>query len=138
MKMPLVFPSALLIALWTLPVSSTFAETVAAWKFDVNSDSEGGSVIKLDQSRNGASDESLLSENATVASMATGISDKWKSFLASGYLEARAGGGIPATGMVEINKYGLFTQPNPPDAKNAGYANYLGFAGFGEGSNQEG
>ncbi len=142
MKIPLLFSwpasSILPISLLALTLGSAPAGTVAAWKFDANSDSASGSVIKLDQSRDGASDESHLSENATVSSAATGISDKWKSFLAAGYLEAAAGGGIPATGIVEINKYGLFTQPNPPDAKNAGYANYLGFAGFGEGSNQEG
>lgn len=135
---PLSVPPVFLVVFLALTASVTFGKTVAEWKFDTQADSTGGSVVKLDQSRDGASDESLLSENATVASVATGISDKWQPFLASGYLEAKAGGGIPASGIVEINKYGLFTQPNPSDANNAGYANYFGFAGLGKGSNEEG
>lgn len=135
---PLSFclPAVLTISLAV--ASMARAETVAEWKFDSNTDAAGDSVVKLDLNRDGASDESMLSANAAVLSEATGISDKWQPFLGSGFMEAKAGGGIPATGITEINKYGLFTQPNPSDAKNSSYEAYFGFSGLGDGTSDDG
>ena len=129
-------PRLLALATLLLPLApSAHAETVAEWKFDSE---PTDSIVKLDRCREGASDESRLSDNARVTTAPTDITPKWQPFLATGYLEAQPGGGIPSTGITEINKYGLFTQSSSDGSRKGSYAAYFGFSGFGNGTQPDG
>lgn len=125
-----VVVSVFLFAGAVLVPRGAFAETVAEWKFDSATEESGGSIVKLDKFREGASDESVLCENSTIVSAATGLGDKWNASLSTGYLETGSGGGFESS----ANKEGLVTKANSTEKRNGAYTSYFGFNGLGSGT----
>jgi hypothetical protein len=110
---------------------SCLGATVAEWKFNEKEDI-GGGTVKLDTAVPGAASEAILMPQTIVSAAPTGISQKWKPFLQTGFLDIGKG-----SGEGNENQNGLTTGTKAEKAPGA-YYKYMGFQGLGSGEWDDG